>query len=498
MKRISYVLLMMVICLSCYAQSDTDKRTEWPSECDVRIKSSADGTMQPAYFLRAKSSEPRPLVVRLHAWSAHYTNYKMDDDYVKYCLEHDFYYMQPEFRGPNDHPEACGSPLVVADIDDVIDYAVAHGNVDTTQIHIIGSSGGGYATMLCYMRLRHRVKTFTAISSISNLVDYYYQCSGRREQYGQYMAMLEKSTSDVPHEGFTPYFDEAEAIRRSPAFMQTPVSERRGSKLFILHGIHDGCLHGDVPFTHSTQFFNKVVADWDYAASTRLAFTPEELLRMMDWQTVGDAREKQPAQVLVQRQYKDKVRIQILEGGHGAPAAKTLDGIESQNVVVLGLDDDAAVEELRSACFSDFVSVVKGGGDLTAALRSAAGELQGMHRLVVVVDASKAVSKAEAGAALKRFEAVMRQIGDDGTVKEYRPLVDVVVALSRQTGQQEWQKSFADGVQKAARKYGALLSRVEVPFGQEASGVDCAAQDVSRSVLVEALRQAIDARRVAK
>ncbi len=329
---------------------------KWPSECKkVEIISSADHAVQPAYFFKVKSSQPRPLVVRLHAWSADYTKV---DGVAQLCIDNDYNYIHPDFRGPDDRPEACGSPLVVQDIDDAIDYAIAHANVDTASIHIVGGSGGGYATLLCYMKIKHRVKTFTAWASITNLVDYYYECAGRRVKYEKYMYDLEKVTSGLPKDGFVPYFDEAEAVKRSPVFMDTPVAKRENSKLFIFAGIHDGGLEGDVPFTHSLNFFNKVVSDFDYS-DQKILFSPGEMLRLMDWQTTGTPVFKDHLSVLIQRHYLDKLQITLFEGGHEMIMDRVLDGVKGQNILVIG-DSNGAIEEgwvnqLKEERFSDFI-----------------------------------------------------------------------------------------------------------------------------------------------
>ena len=45
--------------------------------------------------------------------------------------------------------------------EDAIAYAIKYANVDSNEIHVIGTSGGGYATLLTYMKTRHSVKTFS-------------------------------------------------------------------------------------------------------------------------------------------------------------------------------------------------------------------------------------------------------------------------------------------------------------------------------------------------
>ncbi len=344
------------IMISDFTKASDEPEKQWPKECQkVEITSTADQSKQSAYFFKARSSNPRPLVVKLHAWSADYTKV---DDIASMCIKEDYNYIHPDFRGPNNRPEACASDLVLQDIEDAIDYAIAHSNVDTTSIHIIGGSGGGHATMFCYMRIRHHIKTFTAWASISDLVDYYYECAGRRTKYAKYMQDLEQVTSGLPKDGFVPYFDVHEACRRSPVMMDTPVKERENSKLFIYAGIHDGGLEGDVPFTHSMKFFNKVVSDFD-CSDTKTRFSNEEMLRLMEWQTTGAPANKKHLVVLIQRHYLDKVQINLFEGGHEMIMDRALDGVKGQNILVLGDTNETMegnwVNQLKEKRFQDFI-----------------------------------------------------------------------------------------------------------------------------------------------
>jgi pimeloyl-ACP methyl ester carboxylesterase len=129
---------------------DDNHSTGWPTECkQITITSSADGNEQPAYYFRCISRKPRPLIVSLHTWSGDFTQ---DDPLARQCIADDYNYIHPNFRGPNRTPQACGSDLVISDIDDAIDYAINNAPVDTNSIHVIGVSGGGYATELTYMK----------------------------------------------------------------------------------------------------------------------------------------------------------------------------------------------------------------------------------------------------------------------------------------------------------------------------------------------------------
>jgi len=80
------VCLFLLLTASAQDKAKADSATvkTWPSECKkVEIISSADKSIQPAYFYTFKSAQPHPLIVRLHAWSANYTNV---DDIAQLCI----------------------------------------------------------------------------------------------------------------------------------------------------------------------------------------------------------------------------------------------------------------------------------------------------------------------------------------------------------------------------------------------------------------------------
>jgi lysophospholipase L1-like esterase len=444
------VLMFLLICQSAFAQSKLkevdEKEKIWPVACKkVEIVSSADHTIQPAYFFRAQSDQPRPLIVRLHQWSSDYTKI---DGVAQLCIDNDYNYIYPDFRGPNNRPEACGSPLVIQDIEDAIDYAISHANVDTTKMHIIGGSGGGFATLLCYMKIKHQIKTFTAWASITNLADYYYECAGRREKYGKYMNDLERVTSGLPENGFTPYFNQEEALKRSPVFMETPVARRKNSKLFIYAGIHDGCLGGDVPFTHSLKFYNKVVSDFDYSDQTTL-FSADEMLRLMDWQTTGTPVYKDHLSVLIQRHYLDKVQINLFEGGHEMISDRILDGVKGHNILVIG-DSNGAISEgwvnqLKEERFPDFIYNTSISGNtigfdnlgnkklntlrqVELYMKDADQALNGMDKIFIMLGSNdcKAVFKDSLKLVPQNMKTLIRKIKAHPVYKKYHPEIFIV------------------------------------------------------------------------
>ena len=81
----------------------------------VKIQSSADASLQPAYFLPSQPGTLKPLVVGLHTWSGDYTQ---NDPLAKIAKREGWNYIHPNFRGPNWTKDACLSEKALADIDD--------------------------------------------------------------------------------------------------------------------------------------------------------------------------------------------------------------------------------------------------------------------------------------------------------------------------------------------------------------------------------------------
>lgn len=284
---------------------------DWPAACRVvEIPSTADGSQQPAYFYPAEGSEARPLIISLHTWS---NGYDQRDTLAWIAVERNFNYIHPDFRGPNNRPEACGSDLAIQDIEDAIAYALEHGPVDRSQIHVVGVSGGGYATLLTYMNSTHPVRTFSAWVPISNLIDWYYESVGRQQRYAQDIAQVtnpKRAAADDYAIGTI------EAYRRSPIFMSTPTDLRNNSTLYLFAGIHDG-YEGSVPITHSLKFYNKVVGDFDPEATDAMVST-EQMLSLLERRNsnISHPKDLERGMVHFQQAYQDKVQVVIFEGGH--------------------------------------------------------------------------------------------------------------------------------------------------------------------------------------
>jgi lysophospholipase L1-like esterase/pimeloyl-ACP methyl ester carboxylesterase len=253
MRRLFILLLLSltagtIISHAQTTQWDDINKKHWPSEFKmVEIPSSTDSSLQKAWMYKSGSQQKQPLIVSLHTWSG---DYNQEDPLAKEVLLRDWNYIHPDFRGPNNTPEAGVSSLVISDIQDAIRYCIQNALVDSNEVHIVGVSGGGYATLAAYMKLDFPVKSFNAWAPISNLEAWYWESVGRKQKYAR---DIEKITSGGN------YFDAREAQKRSPVFMSYDSLKRAGSYLNIYAGIHDGYT-GSVPISHSINFFNRILS----------------------------------------------------------------------------------------------------------------------------------------------------------------------------------------------------------------------------------------------
>ncbi len=286
-------------------QWDDTQNKIWGAEFqEIEIPSSLDDSLQKAYFYKSTAISPQPLIVSLHTWSG---DYSQQDPLAQQIVEKNWNYIHPDFRGPNDTYQACGSKWVIQDIEDAITFAIQEGNVDTAEIHIIGASGGGYATTLMYMQTQHPVKSFSAWVPITNLVDWYYESLGRKNKYADHIWQATQSDSVLNIE---------EAKSRSSYFMETPVEKRKNSKLTIYAGIHDGYT-GSVPITQSINFYNKLVEDIEPSNAEAIIPTEISLQLVTKRNNAGKkAKEMLGDRPVIYQKHFRSIHLILFEGGH--------------------------------------------------------------------------------------------------------------------------------------------------------------------------------------
>lgn len=282
---------------------DDTRKFSWGSGFEeVEIESGADRSIQKAYFYKSRSAGKRPLIVSLHTWSGDYTQ---RDSLAELCRQHDVNYIHPDFRGPNKTKEACGSDLVISDIDDAIAYAIANSDVDTARISIIGVSGGGYAALCCFMRLKRNIYRYSAWASITDLEAWYNQSKIRGNGYDRHILDCTCSTDSL---------DTGNARSRSPLYSQTPLSKIGRTELHIYAGVYDG-IQGSVPITHSINFYNKVLGD--IGVKDRSCYVTEaEKLHLLEFRTpLGEAGYLDTRKICLQKE-AEHIRLTIFEGNH--------------------------------------------------------------------------------------------------------------------------------------------------------------------------------------
>lgn len=209
----------------------------------ISIPSSLDDENQSAYYYAPDNSQKRPLIVSLHTWAG---TYKQPDPVIsKECVNNDWYYIHPDFRGVNNTPQAVGSDLSMTDLNDAIQYVIDNGNVDLDNIFIVGGSGGAYTALCFYTASNYPINTLITWSPITDLIAWHDQSMIRKSRYAQDILNATQSTSKLKVE---------EAKKRSPLYRDIP---ENNSNVYIFTGYHDG--YGDlpVPVTHSIDFYNK-------------------------------------------------------------------------------------------------------------------------------------------------------------------------------------------------------------------------------------------------
>ncbi len=250
-------LLLTMLCWGPFSTDTTWGQSETPNARPpralpplelVEFVSSADGTTQPllTWAPETARSEPAPLLIYLHSWSG---NYKQNNNrWQAEAVRRGWIFLHPDFRGVNDHPEACGSPLARQDILDSIEYALQNYQVDRSRIYLAGSSGGGHMALLM---AGHHPDRFSAVSAWVPITDLaaWHALHSRGEKQGRYAVMIEKSLGGPP--GLSATVDAAYRDR-SPV---QHLHQAAGLPVHIHAGIHDGH-SGSVPIDHSLRAFN--------------------------------------------------------------------------------------------------------------------------------------------------------------------------------------------------------------------------------------------------
>jgi pimeloyl-ACP methyl ester carboxylesterase len=288
---------------------------------DIQFLSTKDGTQQPALFYvppgaAATDKGPRvPLLVFLHAWSDNYMSPAGNSrqEVMDESRRRGWILIAPNFRGPNDHPGACASDEAVQDVIDSVDYAKKNALVDEKRVYLLGSSGGGFMSLLMATRAP---QLWTAVSvwvPITDLVAWHeFSKATGPEWNNKYDKMMEACFGGPPD---TPERAQ-EYRRRSPLPF---LAQAKGIRIYIDSGIRDGHPRNAVPLSHSLLAFNALVrangladhalADSDVETMTNEARIPIHL---------AAEREEDPLRrpKILFRRAAGPVHLTIFDGGH--------------------------------------------------------------------------------------------------------------------------------------------------------------------------------------
>jgi acetyl esterase/lipase len=276
----------------------------WPESVKtVKYPTSIDKTMQPMLVYTPKTKEKRPLLVGLHTWSGNYTQAGGETVYARWCIKNNWYFIHPDFRGPNRTPNGCGSEKAVQDIIDAVDFMKKHYDIDTNRIYLVGASGGGYMSLLMAGRAPEIWAGVSAWVPISDIRKWWEQKKG-----SHYAKHIEKATGGQPDQN--PKAAE-ECVKRSAI---TYLDKAASVNLDINAGVKDG-RGGSVPFTHSLYAFNKVVAD-EGRLPTEFIETFYETQKLPPTVKEAEVDDLYGNKKVIFRKVYKNTRVTIFKGGH--------------------------------------------------------------------------------------------------------------------------------------------------------------------------------------
>ncbi len=288
----------------------------------VLIKSPIDQTKQPSYITLPDKFDPagddRPLLVSLHSWSGNLE--QRNEPLEKLANERGWICLQPNFRGRNDHPEACGSEIAQQDILDAVAWVTAKYPIDERRVYLSGNSGGGHMTMMMVGRHPDVWAAASAWVGISDLAAWHRKHSAEDDGYGQ---MMRKVCGGKP--GDSEAIDRQYRMRSPLTYLHKAV----GVPIDISAGVHDGYT-GSVPVRHSLDAFNAIAR-----ADGSAIITENEIQqisrpngRLDSPQASDEEKDASFGREIHLRRHAKQARVTIFEGGHEGIAVASIAWLE--------------------------------------------------------------------------------------------------------------------------------------------------------------------------
>jgi poly(3-hydroxybutyrate) depolymerase len=276
-----------------------------PGIQDVRIRSTADGSVQPALWLAPSGDTPAPLLVVLHSWSTRYLQHG-NAPFGQFARQQGWAMVAPDYRGVFETPEATGSDLAVQDVLDAVDHAVERG-ADPDRVFVVGFSGGAMMSLLLAGRHPDRFAAAAAWVGIHDLVDWYRYNVDRRAT--TYARQIRASCGGDP---LTDPGAREQCEQRSPA-AHLDAAREAGIPVYLGAGLQDVT----VPADHGLRSYNQLVGP-DAAVAGDVVRTvadgrlPGELVGSVEAETYF--RDGDP-EVLFARSH-GPVTVVLFEGAH--------------------------------------------------------------------------------------------------------------------------------------------------------------------------------------
>jgi dipeptidyl aminopeptidase/acylaminoacyl peptidase len=280
---------------------------------EVVIPSSKHRCSQRAIFYAPAGAgvchNPAPLLVALHTWSAGFDQEEHWKPFLDECKQRGWAFVHPDFRGPNNRPEACASYLAVDDVLDAVEYSKRNASVDGRRVYAAGASGGGHMALMMACRAPQIWAGVSAWVPVTDLAAWHRECcrSGRLN----YRRDLERVCGGAPGTRRT----DAKYRSRSPLFH---LASAKGVPISISAGIYDGHT-GSVPISHALNAFNALA---DANGFSELVISEEQIAFMVREARIPDdlagQREEDASlrfRVLLRRS-AGPVRVTIFDGGH--------------------------------------------------------------------------------------------------------------------------------------------------------------------------------------
>ncbi|MCA9987747.1 MAG: prolyl oligopeptidase family serine peptidase [Anaerolineales bacterium] len=275
----------------------------------VEVTSSLDGSRQPAYLILPPGYDPagpaRPLVVSLHTWS--FDLEQRNEDLEQLVAEAGWLYLFPNFRGRNDHPEACASPLARQDVIDALDWVLAHFAADPGRVYLTGISGGGYMTLAMVTSFPERWRAASAWVPLADLRAWY--DFHALDEYGE---MTQACIGGDPFEQRDLL---AELARRSPLH---EMARARDVALDIAAGCDDGHLGEPIPVWHSLAAFNAlaVAVDAPPISDSEIAQLSRHEPRLEHPLPSDELFDEEFGRQILLRRHAGHARVSIFAGAH--------------------------------------------------------------------------------------------------------------------------------------------------------------------------------------